>query len=202
MGRIYGSAAVQRAHDELIDLVRLAGHDGDLFAHVDAFDDAVHHKGLGQQAQHAVQACAHAVQPAGKQRDAEIRNEQRLADLQTRVFGKDHGNDVGAAAGGADVKNNSAARRRQDNGVAQLQERVVRKRAGHGHGALQHPDIERERHRRVKRGPDDRAPQNHQPQHDEHAVDDKHERAHIHMRQQRGRDDGDAGRTTHCKIIG
>src|SRR5699024_11256083 len=118
--------------DEVGDVLGVGGDHRAHLALVDALDDAVHHKGLADQAQETVQAAGDPEDQGRAADDQHVAGHQGGADVQGRMPGQDHGNNISAAGGSADVEHNGAANGRQQHRKDQLQQGVVGKRGGHG----------------------------------------------------------------------
>ena len=107
---------------------------------VDVFQHHVHEQGLDDKTEDGEQTRRHAEGKAGGKGDDAVRNEQGTSDIEGRVLAHDHGDDIRAAAGCADMEENGGSDGRQGHGEDQLQERLVRHGRGHGEHAFKHPD--------------------------------------------------------------
>ena len=142
----------------------------------DGLDGRVHHKGLGYQAQDAPQAGARAVDDRRSTHDGNVHGKERLADLHVRALAQDHGQDVRATRGRADVKDKGASQRGEKHGKADVQGEVSRDGLRHREDPLEERDVRGERDG-GKRAPDHGlAIKEHKAQDDERHVEHPHKR--------------------------
>ena len=76
---------------------------------MNTLDSLIDHERLGKQTEHAVQTDARAVQERRDGHDADIDQQQRTANLERRAAFEDHGEDIGAARGGANIEDDGTA---------------------------------------------------------------------------------------------
>ena len=187
--------------DKLLDLKGLGTNDRADLTKMDALDGLVDHKRLGKQAEHAIQTDTRAIQKGRDGHDADIDQQQGATNLERGAALENHGKNVRATRRGADVKDNSAAERRQDDGKAQVEPHITRQRDIGRNEELKQRDVGRKR----KRGED--APKNRlalqkdKAQNDENRVDNPHKDADGQGREQRGQNDRHARGAAKSKVI-
>ncbi len=107
----------------------------------DGLDGGVDHEGLGDEAQDAPQADARAVEHGRGADDGDIDGKEGLPDLDVRVAAQDHGQDVRAASGGADVEDEGRAEGGQQHGEADVEREVARDGGADGKDELEERDV-------------------------------------------------------------
>lgn len=125
-------AAVQGMDDVFTDGIRVVTDDGEYLAEVDVFDHAVDDEGFREQAAHGEQSRFRAEDEERRDRDRHIGKHEGGADVDARIFRKDHGNDVGTTAGRVVVKEDGGRNGGHDDGENQLQKRLGGQRLVHG----------------------------------------------------------------------
>ena len=172
--------------DKLLDLKGLGTNDRADFAQMNALNGFVDHKRLGKQTEHAVQTDTRAIQKGRDGHDADIDQQQGAANLERRATFEDHGENVRAARRGTNIKDDSAAERRQNHGKAQVEPHITRQRDIGRNEELKQRDVGRKR-KRSEDAPKNRlALQKDKAQDDENRVDNPHKDADGKGREQRG----------------
>ena len=189
-------------NDKLLDLTRLGANDRTDLAQVNTLDSLVDDERLGKQAEHAVQAYARAIQKGRDGHDADIDQQQGAADLERRAALEDHGENVGAARRGTDVKDDGTAQRRQDNGKAQVEPHIARQRNIGRNEELKQRNVGRKR-KRSKDTPKNRlAVQEDEAENDQDRVDDPHKDAYRQGRKQCGQDNRHTRSAAEGEVVG
>ena len=187
--------------DKLLDLKGLGTNDRADFAQVNALNGFVDHECLGKQAEHAIQTDTRAIQKGRDGHDADIDQQQGTANLERRAALEDHSENVRATRRGADVKDNSAAERRQDDGKAQVEPHITRQRDIGRDKELKQRNIGGQRKRGEDAPQDCLALQKDKAQNDENRVDNPHKDADGQGREQRGQNDRHARGAAKSKVI-
>ena len=187
--------------DKLLDLKGLGTNDRADFAQVNALDGFVDHKRLGKQAEHAIQTDTRAIQKGRDGHDADIDQQQGATNLERGAALENHGKNVRATRRGADVKDNSAAERRQDDGKAQVEPHITRQRDIGRNKELKQRNIGGQRKRGEDAPQDCLALQKDKAQNDENRVDNPHKDADGQGREQRGQNDRHARGAAKSKVI-
>ena len=99
-----GRTAVQLVDDEVADGLRVLTHDVEALAEVHILDDVVHHHRLGHQTHDGEQTGGGAVHCKREAHSRHIRCHQGRTDVHAGVLFQDHGDDIRAARGCADVE--------------------------------------------------------------------------------------------------
>ena len=168
---------------------------------MNALNGFVDHKRLGKQAEHTIQTDTRAIQKGRDGHDADINQQQRAANLERRAALEDHGKNVRAARRGANIKDNSAAERRQDHGKAQVEPHITRQRDIGRNKELKQRNIGGQRKRGEDAPQDCLALQKDKAQNDENRVDNPHKDADGQGREQRGQNDRHARGAAKSKVI-
>ena len=168
---------------------------------MNALDGLIDDERLGKQAKHTVQADARAIQKSGDGNDADIDQQQGAANLERGAALEDHGKDVGAARRGADVKDDGAAQRRQDNGKAQVKPHVACERNIGRNEELKQRNIGGKCKRGEDAPEDCLALQKDKAQDDQDRVDDPHKDADGQGREQRGKNNRNARGAAKGEVI-
>src|SRR5699024_7867019 len=96
----------------------------------------VDHKGADRESEYRVEPGLDIKDEKADERDQRIGDHQGASDIKAGIFFQDHGNDIGSAAGSADVEQDGGSERRKRDGKAELQHGLVSQRAVHGPDAL------------------------------------------------------------------
>ena len=124
----------------------IEGEDGEIFAEVNTFNHGIDHERFDSKTEQRKQACADIEYKRRGKCDERIADEQRFADIKTRVLFEDHRNNIRAAARSVAVKEDRRADRRQHHAVAQLEERLIGKRLGKRNDLFKQPRQKRKQH--------------------------------------------------------
>ena len=168
---------------------------------MNALDGLVDHERLGKQAKHAIQTDARAVQEGRDGHNADIDQQQGAANLERRATFEDHGENVRAARRGTNIKDDSAAERRQNHGKAQVEPHIARHRDIGRNKELKQRNIGGQRKRGKDTPQDCLALQKDKAQDDEHRIDNPHKDADGQGREQRGQNDRHARGAAKSKVI-
>ena len=187
--------------DKLLDLKGFGANDRADLTKMDALDGFVDHECLGKQAKHAIQTDTRAIQKGRDGHDADIDQQQGTANLERRAALEDHGKNVRATRRGADIKDNSAAERRQDDGKAQVEPHIARHRDIGRNKELKQRNIGGQRKRGEDTPKNRLAFQKDKAQSDENRVDNPHKDADGQGREQRGQNDRHARGAAKSKVI-
>lgn len=131
-GLIDRCAVVKLLHNIIADWFRIIADDVEGLAQVDAFDDVIHHKGFHQQTQYGVKSCLDAEGKESGEDDQTVCHQQGIADVDAGVFFQDHGDDIGAAGGSADIEQDGGCKAGDCDTVAKFQNRLIGQGLCHG----------------------------------------------------------------------
>lgn len=197
---VYGGASVQVFHDKITDRLRICTDDREVFTQVDVLDNAVDDEGLCHQTTEGEQTGLRAEDEAGSDGDEQIHDKQGSTDVDTGIFLEDHRQNVGAAAGCADVKQDRSADCRQDDGKDQLQHRLCRQRMLHREPDFCKAQTNRGQNADIDGADTEAAAEKEKSQHQQYHVDDEGVST-CGERTDLAEDDGDTGNATEGKII-
>ena len=170
-----GRAAVHLVNDVIANLLRVRGDNGEIFAEVNTFNHGIDHERLDSKTEQRKQACADIEYKHRGKRDERIADEQRFADIKTRVLFEDHRNNIRAAARSVAVKEDRRADRRQHHTVAQLEERLVGKRLGKRNELFKQPRQKRKQHATIHGKHTETASQNDKTDDEQDDIDNPHD---------------------------
>ena len=102
-------APVQCVDNEVTDVFRLIAYNIKIFGQVETLDKCIDHKGADCQAEKRVQSGFNVKHEKPGSGDHYVREEQSAPDIKAGIFLQDHGNDIRAAAGCSDVKEDGRA---------------------------------------------------------------------------------------------
>ena len=135
-----GSAPAQGVGDVFAGDGGPGGDDEEILSPVERLNDAVHQYRLEDQTQDGEQAGLHVEDEEGGGGDEHVGEKQRPAHIKAGVLFEDHGDDVGAAGRGVDVKENGRAKGGKDDREEELQHLFIGEGSRHGADPLEELD--------------------------------------------------------------
>lgn len=146
-----GDTVIQLGDNVFGDLVRLFGDNNEVFTAVDVIDNTVHEERLCEQTDQREESDLHAERDKGAQTDQKVGIEKRLSDVQTGVFFEDQRHDIRTAGGSRLREHDCRSCRRQDDGVNELKEGLIRQGRADGNDLFEDHGKEGERQTAIRR---------------------------------------------------
>ena len=124
-------APVQFMGQKITDRFRVVADNVEILGKVETFDERVDHKRTDRKPEERIKPSFDIEDKTSGDRDQNIGDEKRPANIKTGIFFQDHCNDVGAAAGRSDIKQNCGTKRRKCDRKAEFEHRLIGERVRH-----------------------------------------------------------------------
>ena len=121
-------AVVHLVKNKFVDFFRFCCDDGECLAHIEVFNDIVKQEHLREESEDREQTRLYAVNEEGRKSNDNIRDEQRLPDIEIGIFLQNQSNDIRAAARRIAVEENRRPEPGKKHGEYHLEERLIRQR--------------------------------------------------------------------------